>query len=239
MVTLLDGASTIGTGYLSTAGTFTLSLSNLSAGVHSITARYAGDPTHLAGGSTAFLETIGFPAYTLSLNPSTLNLGSSARGTVQVILTPTYGFNQPVVFSSSGLPPNASGAFSVAAATPDGTNTAVSVSFTVADDGLTAALSRPPPPGRFQSIFAPISLAGLLLMLFTRLDRSRPSLRARLGAVGAAIAIFLPIALLSGCGAGIIPPTASVITPRGNYTISIAGSSGQSVSTTPLTLNIN
>jgi hypothetical protein len=92
MVTFLDGSTSIGTGTISEPGspqmtlphsihpegpegaTATLTLSTLTAGVHSITAVYAGDANHLASTSPVLLQTVNQGATSITLtsapNPS-------------------------------------------------------------------------------------------------------------------------------------------------------------------------
>ncbi|WP_165420476.1 Ig-like domain-containing protein [Edaphobacter modestus] len=74
-VTFLDGATVLGTGTLDTSGNATYSTNLLSAGMHSITAHYAGDGNFVAATSPAIAQSVSTVAATLSVssspNPST------------------------------------------------------------------------------------------------------------------------------------------------------------------------
>jgi Big-like domain-containing protein len=91
-VTFFDGPSAIGTNPLS-AGQATLTTSTLTAGTHSITARYSGDTTFAGSTSTALTQTvIGQPTTTAvasSLNPSTAGQAVTFTATVTAVGTPT------------------------------------------------------------------------------------------------------------------------------------------------------
>ena len=62
-VTFYDGATALGASVLSASFQASLSLSNLTAGTHSITAQYTGDPTHAASASTILSQAIVLSAF--------------------------------------------------------------------------------------------------------------------------------------------------------------------------------
>jgi Bacterial Ig-like domain (group 3) len=95
LVTFLDGTTSIGTGTLNAAGVATFSTTILTAGTHSITASYPGDPNYAASVSNAVSEVIKQQTgetitLTSSLNPAafstsvifTATVPSGASGTV-------------------------------------------------------------------------------------------------------------------------------------------------------------
>src|SRR5438552_7466850 len=74
-VTFFDGASTLGTGTLDANGNATLSVTNFTAGSHSLTASYASDGTYASSTSPDYTQTVNTTATTTALsnapNPST------------------------------------------------------------------------------------------------------------------------------------------------------------------------
>jgi sugar lactone lactonase YvrE len=76
LVTFFDANSTLGTASL-TSNTATLSTGSLPVGTHSITATYAGDPTHLGAQTSTFSLTIAPQQLTANLAPITLLYGQT------------------------------------------------------------------------------------------------------------------------------------------------------------------
>jgi Bacterial Ig-like domain (group 3)/FG-GAP-like repeat len=90
-VSFLDSATSLGTGTLSAAGVATLSISTLSVGAHTITAKYGGDANFSTSTSSGLTITISAPALiptvTTLTGPSTAVQGASV--TFMVSVTPT------------------------------------------------------------------------------------------------------------------------------------------------------
>jgi hypothetical protein len=153
-VTFLDGATSLGTGTLSAAGVATLSTTALSAGAHTITAKYGGDANFATSTSSALTITISAPALiptvTTLTGPSSAAQGASV--TFMVSVTPTSAQKSPTgiitfldgttslgtatlnsasaaSFSTSSL---TAGAHSITAQYPGDTNFAVSTSLALA-----------------------------------------------------------------------------------------------------------
>jgi Big-like domain-containing protein len=92
-VTFLDGATTLGSSALDASGFATLSVSSLSAGTHTITARYNGNSTFSSSTSTGISQTVNKANTTTTL---TSNRNPSNNG-------------QPVTFMATVSPSTATG----------------------------------------------------------------------------------------------------------------------------------
>jgi hypothetical protein len=153
-VSFLDGATSLGTGTLSAAGVATFSTSTLSAGAHTITAKYGGDANFATSTSSGLTITISAPALTPTVTtltgPSTAVQGASVTFVASV--TPTSAPKPPTgmitfldgtttlgtatlnsaaaaSFSTSSL---SAGSHSITARYPGDTNFAASTSLVLA-----------------------------------------------------------------------------------------------------------
>lgn len=127
-VAFYDGAAQIGTTQLLANSTASLTVANLAAGPHSLTAVYSGSANFASSTSAALSELISdfdFSVTTGGTGTSTSgNAGSSAGSSNQSVLpgqSVTYAFtvqplagpfNFPVTLSATGLPPGATVTFS-------------------------------------------------------------------------------------------------------------------------------
>jgi len=93
-VTFLDGATTLGTGTLNSSGAATFTTSTLTAGTHTITAKYNGSANFAGSTSAAVTETITPAATTTALVSSAASASSGAPVT----------FTATITSSSSGTP---------------------------------------------------------------------------------------------------------------------------------------
>jgi hypothetical protein len=98
MVTFKDGATTLGTGTLSGGSTtFTPSRTALSAGIHSITAVYAGDTNFTANTSTGITQVVNKAS-------TTTTMSSSRNPSVYSQLAPTFMAKVGAVAPGAGTP---------------------------------------------------------------------------------------------------------------------------------------
>jgi hypothetical protein len=77
-VTLLDGATSIGTGTLTSAGVATFTTSALTTGVHSITAVYGGDSVFTSSTSPLISQTVTPKALTITATNQSKTYGTTA-----------------------------------------------------------------------------------------------------------------------------------------------------------------
>ena len=109
-VTFNDGSTSIGTVMLATVGgnqVATLAISTLTAGVHSITAVYGGDPNNASSTSPILMESITAPNLSVTaptaFSPGTILSGEPSSSTFTV--TPMGGVTLvPITFACAGLP---------------------------------------------------------------------------------------------------------------------------------------
>jgi hypothetical protein len=96
----------LGSAFVQTDGSATLTVSALTAGAHSVRAVYNGTETAASSTSEAADVTseAAAPDFSLSATPSTLNLTAGAQGTVAITVAPGAGFSNYVALSCAGLP---------------------------------------------------------------------------------------------------------------------------------------
>ena len=213
-VAFFDGGALIGTGAINLAGQAAFTTANLAAGVHTITASYAGDPGFLASTTAA----------ALSITISDLQMTRSGTGTPIVLpgTTVTYSlkvaplvantFLYDVTFSASTLPPAMVAVFSTPALSAGSGPATVTMTLQKATSSLA--------PSPFDRL--PLAL-GLLLPLLGvgRVRRRLRRLPRFLGMLLLAALSLGAVSGLSGCGgAGIfaarkIPYTVTVIATEG------------------------
>lgn len=170
--------------------------------------------------------------YTLSVNPSTLNIVAGQSGTAVFTVTPVNGFNSQVSFSCSGLPSEAACSFNPTSVTPSDGNPATST-LTVTTTAPSAAL-RGPKPSSIRPIYA-LLFSGLA-MVFGIPGRRRRALR---GLQVFSVVVLLGLASgLTSCSSG---SAKNPGTPVGTSTVTVAAStsgSGGTSHTATLTITI-
>jgi len=219
-VNFLDGQTAIGSGTLSAQGVGTYTTSSFAAGAHSITALYVGNMDLIGSASSALIETVAAPDYAVSVNPTSLTIKQGAAGSAVFTITPVGGFNQAIQFSCSGLPANATCAFSPTTVTPSGAS--ITSTLTITTDVRTSSLldDRAKPLLAMALHSGQIGLCGgLLFCVFRRRMMTAQLRRLSLG-------ILLAMTLLGamsvvGCGSG-LPPLP--VTPAGTSMVTITAS---------------
>jgi YVTN family beta-propeller protein len=105
IVTFHDGATTLGTGTIS-SGIATLAISSLAVGTHSITAHYGGDINYGEADSTAVSQVVNKATSTIalasSLNPSTFGASVTLTATVTSGATGTVTFHEGTTSLGTG-----------------------------------------------------------------------------------------------------------------------------------------
>lgn len=232
-VTFTDGATTLGTGALS-SGKATYTTSSLAIGTHSITASYAGDTNDTSSTSSALsIVVTGVPSFTLSASPTsaTIPAGQSATSTVSV--QPVNGFTGTATFACSGLPAHATCTFAPASVTISGG--AATTTLTIATSVATAANDAT--PVLHEQNVSRISLAGigtLATLLLLPVVASRKRKLGRLPWVAVLVLMLGAAGALSGCGGG----TNGNKTPSGQSTVAITATSGSITQTTNFQLTV-
>ena len=181
------------------------------------------------GGVTASLVfRIANFALSATTTSATINAGQSAVYTI--VMTPQFGsFDAPVTFACGGLPKACTASFSPSSQTP-GANTlrAVLTLRTKARSGSAAAAALG------SAGFLPPALS-LLLVAVAFFFRPRPLALSRASKVCRwlrAGALALLVLIAASCGAGV----SDTGTPPGSYQITVVGTSGTLMVTTPVTL---
>jgi Bacterial Ig-like domain (group 3) len=231
-VSLLDGATSIGSSALDAAGNANINISNFTAGSHSITASYPGDANFTASTSPIANQSIlASPDFTAAPPASspTVAVGQSANTTVT--LTPIGNFTAPVTLACSGLPSLAQCSFNQSTYTLN--RNVVTPVITISTVKGVAIV---PPLNKFNFRSPrqlPLTAASELLLIASLLFGSLASVvfargNRKLRIRGAAFCtILLGISLISSCGASTPPPPS---TPVGTTSITItataAGTSG-------------
>ncbi|QHS51745.1 Ig-like domain repeat protein [Edaphobacter sp. 12200R-103] len=219
VITFHDGPAVLGAPSL-ISGSASVTTSTLSAGSHTITAVYGGDPNFIGSSSPILSQVV----QDFSFNPVS---GADTDQTVQPGQAATYKFSLqpvssaftfPITLSATGLPPGATVAFSPQTFTPGPTGT--NFSMVVTTPGITASLHRT------------LSGSGILIAIFfipffdvsrKRSQKIKPLLLSAIALVGLAA-----ITGLTGCGAG---NGFFSETPK-NYTITVTGTAAGPQNTT-------
>jgi hypothetical protein len=214
-VSFYDGATLIGSSAL-TAGSASI-LTELAAGIHAITAVYAGG-TNATGSTSAVLSQV-----VLDFS-FTLNTTSPGNQTVVPGQPVSYAFTLlpigapfllPITLSATGLPPGATATFTPQVITLGNNPTSFTMTIQTAATGASRA-----PSGLFGTGYRNVTLAlGLLLLPFSR--RMRQKVRSiRLLTLCTAVVLSLAaIGGLVGCGSG----SGYFGQPSQNFTINVIG----------------
>ena len=221
-VTFYDGTTVIGMETV-VNGAATLTVTNLVAGSHSITAVYGGDSNHTAATSPAVNLTIN-PAVTADFNltnqtPAQL-IPPGASANYQISITSVNGpFTNAVTLSATNLPQGATFTFAPSTITPG--NSGATSTFTVSVPKQSAALGR--------ETRVPLVLA-LVLLPFAALKRTRVKLHRFFVWL---VVSFALIGSAIGCGGG-----GYFNLPQQAYVITVTGTSGSLVHSTTANLTV-
>jgi hypothetical protein len=221
-VTFYDGTTVIGTVAV-VNGAATLTVTNLAAGSHSITAVYGGDANHTAATSPAVSLTIN-PALTADFKvtnqtPAQL-IPPGASASYQISITSVnLPFTNVVTLSATNLPHGATFTFTPSTITPG--SAGATSTFTVSVPKQSAALHR--------STQVPLVLA-VVLLPFAALKRARGKPHRWLLWF---VVSFAFIGSAIGCGSG-----GYFNQPQQTYTITVTGTSADLVHSTTATLTL-
>jgi hypothetical protein len=213
-VQFLDGGSVIGTGLLDSKGVATFTTSALTAGLHTMTAVYAGNTATAGSISPALMQQVNTglasagTGFVMTVTPTVVSAGAGNTTTVSVMITELNNFSEPVQLSCSGLPNEASCTFATSLI-PAGGGTTM----------LLIGASAPHNCGSKTPYFVAggrrgIGIFAVAVMLF--FVRRRRVLKGLV----LAVAIYV-LPMLSGCGGN----CTDLGTKPGNYTFTVTGTS--------------
>lgn len=201
-VSFYDGTTLLGTSPLSASLVATLSTSTLSVATHSITAVYSGDTANSASTSAALSEVIQPNTFTMTVNPTALNLTIGQLATVTVTVTDNGNFSEPVTLSCSGTNAETLCSFASSSIPPGGGTTTLSVlPYAPHACSTTASVAHPGSRGGWPLMAG----AGVLLLTLRRR-------RKLLGLVSFGL-LLAAMPMLNGCSSsgctdfGILPGT--------------------------------
>jgi hypothetical protein len=225
-VAFYDGTSLLATTPV-TAGTATLSTTSLSAGTtNALQAVYSGDINFTTSTSSTSISVAPLDFTMAVSGASSITVTQGGVATYQVALSPLYGnYPGPVSFTASGLPLNASVAFSPSTIAANGGKQTVTVTVQTA----ATAVQVSPSIGRK---LAPLSLALLLIPLLGMGRMRRAGRRlSRLASLLLLLGCTLAGAMMTGCG-GVFTQV------EHDYTIMVTATSGNMQHTAPVTLKV-
>jgi hypothetical protein len=221
-------------------GAFTIWQSHVTA----TSASYTGQATHTYGFYSVATDAVGnveatkviadsttstaATDFTPTATPSSLSLAPGQSGTVTITISPTGGFTQVVSFSCSGLPSEATCAFSPITVTPNvqPVTTVLTISTTALHVGSLDRRMRPNRPQRFYAA----SWAGSLLGL-AGICLIRPRKRLRRSKLLTMLMIIVVAGGIVSCGGGGSGGTTTHTdpgTPGGQSTVTVTASGGVS-----------
>jgi uncharacterized repeat protein (TIGR03803 family) len=169
------------------------------------------------------------PSYQVSVNPTALTIAAGQTGTAMFTVTPSNGFNSQVNFSCTGLPSEATCAFSPASVTPTGSNPVTST-LTITTTGASAGMRTRSSLGLIYAFLFPG-----VGMVFTVGIRRRHALRR--SQVIVLMALLLLAAWLTSCG-GSSSTGGNLGTQPGTSTVTVTATAGTMSQTATLTVTI-
>jgi hypothetical protein len=145
-VSFLNGTALLGTGTINASGVATFSTSSLTPGTYTITATYPGSADFVSSSGTV-TEVVNPGSFTVSANPPDQFVRGPGTTTFTITVTSMQGFSGAVVLSCSGLPADATCAFSnqTLNLTANGTATASMVLVNTAADAQLRMPGTPTP----------------------------------------------------------------------------------------------
>lgn len=237
-VSFYDGTTLIGQSALDATGSAAITTASLAVGSHTITANHAGDAsTNANSASSTITVTALAPALSVTANPATLTVTQGQSGTATLTVVANAAYSGTVTFTCSGLPANASCAFTPASIqiAPGQTlteNLVLSTSMTPSASTRTKSQSLSSSAAEFAAF-----LCVLVLPWGKRWTKTRKSLMMPLVLLMLCVGVF---GALSGCSNGASQTTTSIPVPEApkgtsNIVVNVlnsANASGQSVSIT-------
>ncbi|QNI31224.1 Ig-like domain repeat protein [Alloacidobacterium dinghuense] len=247
-VSFVSNGQSLGSAIVQDNGTAMLTLDKIPAFARQITAVYSGSGHYAASTSaSANLQannTSAPPDFSVTANPTSLNLNPGDFGTVIITVTPENGFTQSVTLALSGLPTTTtSSRFTPSIVTP--TSTAAVTSTLQIQTTASSSSSRneglPGSGGGFHLTYAML-FPGVLALVGIGALRKRGGNGLRL--MGVAVLLLASASGLTACSQRYSylhhPPTPNTGTPPGTYNVTLTAYSnnGGEVTTHSLALTV-
>ncbi len=226
-----DGTTLLGTASLNAGGTASFNTNTLTSGTHTITAVYGGDANYAGSTSTALIETVTSPDYSITSNPGSLSIKRGQSAVTNLTITPVGGFTGSIGLSCSGLPDYAQCIFSPATVAADGSNTVLNAKLTIATLGPGTGTVAENQSGTLKVLPAALFwLPGGVLMGFLAFERKklRVKLHRALLVLLAVVALAGALGGLTGCGATDCCGVPGA--PAGAYQVQVLASAAQGAS---------
>ncbi len=227
-VTFLNGSTPIGTAPLDATGTAVLITKGLAAGIHSLSASYAGDGILNPSMSEPVTETVS--DYLVQSLPTTLTVKDGDSGSATLNLIPVGGFAQVVNLTCANLPATISCKFTPAKISLDGTNPGTAT-LVINTKGFNSSELK---KTGLWAIPSGAALAGLLILPLGR--------RRKLHTFVAALALMVVAAGGIGCGSSTADSIANANKSKnvGTYNIHVTTTSvaGTTPKTSVIVLNV-
>jgi hypothetical protein len=228
-VTFSNGSTTLGTEPV-VNGSATYSTTFAAAGNATITATYSGDAND-AGSSGTVSQAIEAPvAVSVGSGATSLTVKAGQSASISLSVAGNAGFTGPITFSCTGLPAYAACSFSPASLSLSGTAAGTTMLTITTNATTTAALDT-------RTLARPFTIAACMLPLLG-LVALLPVDRRRRGLLCAGLVLFVPLAVLSGCGGGGSSTHAGTTTAAGNYSFNVVAASATASNTTALQLTV-
>jgi len=208
-------------------GEATLHLTNPPQWARSVTAVYHGDTAYAASSASTPVaaDASTLPGFTVTANPSSLNLTPGQFGTVTLTVTSQNGFSQAVNLSCSGLPGQSTCTFTPDVVTPPANGSIQSAMqiTTLATSPTAPASKEPGPLGGSRTVWA-VVLPGMLALAGVGALRRKHWTALR--ALGLLMLLGAGVLGLSACNVRYsylhYKPSPNFGTPAGNFTVIIS-----------------
>lgn len=170
------------------------------------------------------------PGFGLAPTLPSVTVPAGQSGTEHVTFTPNPGIAAAVTLACSNLPAKSACSFTPATVASGSAQTDVAVTVTTTAS-TAAALAH---PQIFYAVWLPMTGLGLIGMAVTTM----PGTRRRASAIVLTLLVVGVLMLVVGCGGSSHPPVDNG-TPKGTYTVTVTGTSGNLTQTTTFSLTVN
>jgi len=199
-VQFFDGTTALGSPVALNDELATLTTTQLSNGVNSITAAYSGDSNFSSSTSPATSVFVGNPDFQIAVNPGNVTVSSSTPGTTKVLVSPGLGlgFVGAVSFACSGQPAGTSCSFQPATLNLDGftpQTTTLTISMAAASANVIHTTG-----GRWPVLAGSVGLVWTIFLIWPGRRRSR---------LGSVLVVLVLLGVAAGCGGGGSTPAPS------------------------------